>query len=118
MAQLWNGDTRQAQMEQPSLAFALPSEGSLIWTDYMVIPRAAPHPNAARAFLEYVLRPEVAAGISEATGYGTPNREALGRLRDPVPYPSPQELGKLEYQHDLGAATALWDRIWTEVKAT
>jgi hypothetical protein len=34
-----------------------------------------------------------------------------------VPYPSAAELGRLEYPVDLGDATALWDRIWTEVKA-
>jgi hypothetical protein len=34
-----------------------------------------------------------------------------------VPYPSVAELGRLEYPVDLGEATTLWDRIWTEVKA-
>jgi len=117
MAQLWNGDTRQAQLENPQIAFALPEEGSLIYTDYMVIPRTAPHPHSAYAFLEYILRPEVAAGISEATGYGSPNRAAIGRMRDPIPYPSAEQLGRLEYQTDLGPATAVWDRVWTEVKS-
>jgi spermidine/putrescine-binding protein len=117
MAQLWNGDTRQAQLENPRIAFALPEEGSLIWTDYVVIPRTAPHPHSAYAFLEYILRPEVGAGISEATGYGSPNRAAISRMRDPIPYPSADQLERLEYQSDLGPAGALWDRVWTEVKA-
>jgi hypothetical protein len=34
-----------------------------------------------------------------------------------VPYPSDAELARLEYPADLGEATVLWDRIWTEVKA-
>jgi hypothetical protein len=38
-------------------------------------------------------------------------------MRDPIPYPSAEELSRLEYQLDLGPATAVWDRIWTEVKA-
>ncbi len=117
MAQLWNGDTRQAQLEQPQLAFALPEEGSLLWTDYLAIPHGAPHPRSARAFVEYVLRPEVAAGISEATGYGSPNRGAIERMRDPIRYPTVEQLARLEYQRDLGSATELWDRTWTEVKA-
>ena len=117
MAQCWNGDAHQAQRENPNVAFALPSEGSLIFNDYMVILASAPHPAAATAFLNYILRPDVGAAISEETCYGTPNRAAQERMRDPIPYPSAEELSRLEYQRDLGPATALWDRIWTEVKA-
>lgn len=117
IAQLWNGDTRQAQVENPAIDFVLPSEGSLVWTDYLALLASAPHPNAARAFLQYVLRPDVAAGISEATGYGSPNRLALERMRDPVPFPTEDQMARLEYQHDLGDATELWDRTWTEIRA-
>jgi spermidine/putrescine transport system substrate-binding protein len=117
MAQCWNGDARQAQRENPNIAFALPREGSLIFNDYMVLLTDAPHPAAATSFLNYILRADVGAAISEETGYGTPNRAAQERMRDPIPYPSAEELSRLEYQLDLGPATAVWDRIWTEVKA-
>ncbi len=117
MSQLWNGDTRQAQAENPAIDFVLPREGSLIYTDYMAMLATAPHPAAARAFLAYVLRPDVAAGISEATGYGSPNRAAIERMRDPVPFPTEAQLAMLEYQTDLGPAAQLWDRTWTEIRA-
>ncbi|MGH7559952.1 MAG: polyamine ABC transporter substrate-binding protein [Gemmatimonadales bacterium] len=117
IAQLWNGDAAQARREQPALEFALPREGGTLWIDSMVIPAAAPHPRAAHEFINYALRPDVAAGIAAATGYGTPNQAAMGRLADPVPYPSPNELARLEIQNDLGRASELWDRIWTEVKS-
>ena len=78
----------------------------------------APHPAAATAFLNYILRPDIGAAISEETGFGTPNRAAQERMRDPIPYPTADELTRLEYERDLGPATALWDRIWTEVKAS
>ena len=117
IAQLWNGDARQAQAEEPNLAFTVPQEGSTIFADYMVLLAGAPHPNAAHAFLDYVLRPAVAAGISEATGFGTPCAAAQPLLANPVPYPTAEELGRLEYPQDLGEATGQWDRIWTEVKA-
>ncbi len=117
IAQLWNGDTVQAQAEQPALAYVLPQEGSTIWADYLVIPRSAPHKRAAHEFMNYALRPEVAAAVSRFTGYGTPNVAAAGMLDRPVPYPTAGELGRLEYQHDLGAATALWDQTWTEIKS-
>lgn len=117
MAQCWSGDARQAQRENPNIAFALPREGSLIFNDYMVLLTGARHPASAMAFLDYILRPDVGAAISEATGYGTPNLAAQDRMRDPVPYPTEAELATLEFQRDLGPATALWDLMWTEVKA-
>jgi spermidine/putrescine-binding protein len=116
IAQLWDGDTRQAAVEEPAIAFSLPREGAPIYADAMVIPRSAPHKRAAHAFMDYVLRPEVAAAIADATGYGTAN--AAARPRNPRPFPSAEELTRLEFARDLGEGTRLWDRIWTEIKST
>ncbi|HET6361598.1 MAG TPA: spermidine/putrescine ABC transporter substrate-binding protein [Gemmatimonadota bacterium] len=116
IAQLWDGDTRQAAAEEPAIAFALPREGAPIYADALVIPRSAPHKRAAHAFIDYVLRPDVAAEISDATGYGTAN--AAARPRNPKPYPSTEELTRLEFARDLGEGTRLWDRIWTEIKSS
>ena len=117
LAQLWNGDAAQARKEQPALAWALPKEGGTLWIDSLVVPASAPHPRAAHEFINFVLRPDVGAAISATTGYGTPNRAALPLLSDPVPYPSTDELARLEIQKDLGRASALWDRVWTEIKS-
>lgn len=115
IAQLWDGDTRQAASEEPAIAFALPREGAPIYADAMVIPRSAPHKRAAHAFMDYILRPHVAAAISDATGYGTAN--AAAQPRNPKPYPSTEELTRLEFARDLGEGTRLWDRIWTEIRS-
>ena len=115
IAQLWDGDTRQAAAEDPAIAFALPREGSAIYADAMAIPRSAPHKRAAHTFLDYMLRPDVAAAVADATGYGTAN--AAAELREPKPYPSSEELARLEFARDLGDGTRLWDRIWTEIKS-
>ena len=117
LAQLWDGDAAQARREQPALAWTLPAEGSTLWIDSLVVPAAAPHPRAAHAFIDYTLRPDIAAMIAAKTGYGSPNQAAVAQMADPVPYPSAADLGRLEVQQDLGAATELWDRIWTEVKS-
>jgi spermidine/putrescine transport system substrate-binding protein len=117
MSQLWNGDTAQARKEQPNIGYALPREGATIWQDSLVIPRRAPHPRAAHEFINYILRPEVGAKISEFTGYGTPNQSAAQRMSNALPYPSAEELKRLEYPRDLGESTALWDQIWTEIKS-
>ena len=117
IAQLWNGDATQARVEQPAIQYALPREGSTIWADSVVMPRSAPHPRVAHEFMNYILRPDVAAAISDFTGYGTPNAKALPLMEHPVPYPTPEQLDRLEYQIDLGRDTAEWDQLWTEIKS-
>jgi spermidine/putrescine transport system substrate-binding protein len=104
-------------VEQPKLGFVLPNEGSTIWLDSLVIPRGARHPRAAHEFMNYVLRPDVEAAISTATGYGTPNQAAIQLIEQPVPYPTGAEMARLEYQRDLGRDTATWDQLWTEIKS-
>ena len=116
IAQLWNGDTEQAKVEQPAISYILPREGSSIWTDSMLIPRTAPHKRAAHEFINYVLRPEVGAEISNFTGYGSPNQSALALMKRPVPYPTAAEFQRLEYQKDIGSAVELWNRVWNDIK--
>jgi spermidine/putrescine-binding protein len=117
IAQLWNGDTAQAKVEQPNIAYMLPKEGCTIWTDSMVVPRTAPHKRAAHEWINYVLRPDVAANISNFTGYGTPNAIGLPMMTTPVPYPTAEEFQRLEYQKDLGEHNQMWDQLWTEIKS-
>ena len=116
IAQLWNGDAAQAAREEPRIAWSLPREGSTLWIDSMAVPRSAPHPRAAHEFMNFALRPEIGAAISRTTGYGTPNQAAMPLLPNGVPYPSQNELARLEIQKDLGRATMLWDDVWTRVK--
>jgi spermidine/putrescine-binding protein len=117
ISQLWNGDTNQARAEQPNLEYAVPKEGCTIWVDSMCIPSGARNRRAAHEWINYLLRPGVGAALSEATGYGTPNPAAARLMKNPVPYPTDAELERLEYPVDLGKHTAVWDRIWTEIKS-
>ncbi len=59
----------------------------------------------------------VGLAISNSTGYGTPNEKAAPLLARPVPFPTPEEMAKLEYIQDLGADAQAWDQLWTEIKA-
>ena len=117
LAQLWNGDTAQARAEQPNLAYVIPKEGCTIWGDSMAVPVSARNKRAAHEWMNYILRPEVGAALSEATGYGTPNAASAKLMKDPAPYPTEDELRRLEYQVDLGRDTAVWDQLWTEIKS-
>ena len=117
VAQLWSGDTGQAAADEPRVQFAVPVEGSEIFADHLAVPRRAPSPRAAHAFLNYILRPEVAAEIAEQTGYGPANGAAVSRMKTPVPPPDAATMSRLEFPRDAGPAKDLLDRLWTEVKA-
>lgn len=117
IAQMWNGDAAQAAAESPEIVYAVPREGSSIWMDTMAIPSNAPNVVEALRFLDYMLRPEVAARNAAATGYGTANAPGTALLSDPVPYPTAEELTRLEFYRDLGEETQRYYQIWTEVKA-
>ncbi|MDP2312261.1 MAG: spermidine/putrescine ABC transporter substrate-binding protein [Pseudomonadota bacterium] len=117
IAQLWNGDTIQAKAENDKIEWVLPKEGGAIWCDSMVMPKGAPNKRAAHAFLDYILRPEVGAAISNFTGYGSPNSAATAKMEKPVAYPTDEQMKLLEFQADLAGASGDWDQVWTEVKA-
>ena len=122
LAQTWNGEALQARAEQErngegTIEFVLPREGALIWLDGMAVPARAAHPRAAHEFINYCLRPEVAAANAAAHQYGVPNGAAQRLIEHPVPWPSAEELRRLEYFKDLGREMLAWDRAWTEVKA-
>ncbi|WP_445621399.1 polyamine ABC transporter substrate-binding protein [Kushneria sp. Sum13] len=87
----YNGDLAWRQAEDPEtyghLRFFVPEEGSQRGIDTLVIPKRAPHPALAQAFIAYTLRPDVAARISNYTFYATPNQAALDQLDDALKKP-------------------------------
>lgn len=60
----------------PELDFVYPIEGAIMWMDNMVIPKNAKNNDNAHKFIDFILRPENSALISEEIGYGTPNTPA------------------------------------------
>jgi spermidine/putrescine-binding protein len=91
--------------------------------DTLAIPVDAPHPELAHAFLDFTMEAEVAAEICRTTYYSTPNRAALAFLpealrRNPAVFPPEELLARAELIRELGEANVLYDRLWTEVKAS
>jgi spermidine/putrescine-binding protein len=123
LAQGWNGEIAEVVSHAPDrLAYAVPKEGGTLWIDNLVIPKAARDVDAAYAFLDYVMEPEVAAKIVNGVHYAGANRAALplidARIRqDPAIYPPKEVLDRCELIEDLGKTTQLIDELWTEVKA-
>jgi spermidine/putrescine transport system substrate-binding protein len=80
----WSGDT--SLVENEAVEWRMPAEGCILWSDNMVIPKGAPNPAAALAWMDFAYRPEVQADISEYVQYVTPVtgvKEILSK-RDPA----------------------------------
>ena len=84
VAQGWSGDIAKAQMEEPDIAFVVPEEGTLSYVDNWAIPRGAPHPRLAERFVDYMLRPDVAATLAKARLYATTNSAAMTLIPDEI----------------------------------
>jgi spermidine/putrescine transport system substrate-binding protein len=120
----WSGDIFQVMEENPDLRYAVPQEGTIVWVDNMAIPKDAPHQELAEKFINYILEPEVGAKISNFIKYGSPNQVAIAKglvnkedLQNKAIYPAQETFSKLEFLKDVGEASQLYDRAWTEIKA-
>ncbi|MGI9498898.1 MAG: ABC transporter substrate-binding protein [Geminicoccaceae bacterium] len=97
----WNGDILQVMTEDDDLAYVVPEEGSILWEDTMCIPSGGPNPEAAHAFINYILEPEVHGQIASEIKYPCPNEAALAHIpeedrNNPSIYPSKETLARCE----------------------
>jgi spermidine/putrescine-binding protein len=121
LAHAWSGDVFAAAEEADNIWYVIPEEGGVIWTDNLCIPKSAANKYTAEVFINYLLRPEVGAKITNYTWYGSPNKasqEFIDEeiLNEPAIYPPDDVMDKLEFLRDVGEATSLYDLIWTEIK--
>jgi spermidine/putrescine transport system substrate-binding protein len=117
----WNGDAAALIAQGVPLRYVIPNEGSQIWEDDWAIAVDAPNPDLAHAFLNFVLRPDIAAQEARYTRYATGNRSAWKLLdgtmqNDPSTYPSQELLAKLEAGMPIDAeGQKRRDELWKEV---
>ncbi|WP_260957361.1 polyamine ABC transporter substrate-binding protein [Pseudomonas citri] len=105
------------------IAYVIPKEGGNLWFDMLAIPRDATNVKQAHAFINYLLKPEVIAQVSDAVGYANPNPKA-GELMDQkvrtdeAVYPSQAVVDKLYVNSELPPKIQrLMTRSWTKVKS-
>jgi putrescine transport system substrate-binding protein len=119
----FSGDILQAENRAKEakngvdIGYAIPREGAAIWFDMVAMPTDAPDEKAGYAFMNYLLRPDVMAGISNYVHYANGNEQADGLIdpaikSDTKVYPSPEMMGKL---FALEAMPLNIDRIRTRV---
>jgi putrescine transport system substrate-binding protein len=121
----WSGDMLQARDRAAEagqgnvIKYSIPKEGTIIWFDVYAIPKDAPHPDNAHAFINFMERPEVAAANSNIINYANGNAASLQFVNDsvkndPSVYPTPEVKAKLF--PDLAESeefTRLLNRTWT-----
>jgi len=130
LAIAWSGDIPVARESARSaganvtLDFSIPREGSVSNFDVLAIPVDAPHPHNAHRFIDYLLRPEVAArnvtAVRYASGVSASRALVSAELRDdPAIYPSPEARARLMPSRAKSHAfTRLMMRSWTHVKTS
>jgi spermidine/putrescine transport system substrate-binding protein len=118
----WNGDIHKAQGENPNVSFVFPKEGFVLWVDNFAIPKNAPHLENAYKFLNFMLRPDVAAQATLTFGYATANKKSLAYLplklrRDPIVFPTQQILSRGQFQTSLDEKSLmLYEKYWQLIK--
>jgi putrescine transport system substrate-binding protein len=129
IAMTWSGDYTQAQARADEvgadvrLAYSVPKEGTVLWFDTWLIPADAPHPGNAHLFLNFIMRPEIIAAISEFTGYANANLASVPFLdeelyQDPAAYPPLEarqgwQAGLIYDPKMERRRTRLWSRVKT-----
>ncbi len=129
LAVIYNGDVSIAAMRAEEagkpvdLAYTIPKEGAEVYFDVMAIPADAPHPENAHLFMDYILRPDVIAGVTNFVFFANANAASQEHideavLSDPGIFPPPEVQAKLfpTVPHSAKFTRAL-TRAWTKFKS-
>ncbi len=124
----YSGDVLQAKNRAAEakngidIAYSVPREGAMTWIDMMAIPKDAPNAENALKFINYILRPEVVAKISNTVTYANPNKLATALVDEkirsnPGIYPPPEVRARLFFDKPVTPQyERLRTRAWTKVK--
>src|SRR6202050_4611777 len=128
IAMSWSSDYAQSRARaravgvNVNLVFTVPKEGANQNFTSLLIPVGATHPQAAYKFINYILRPDVIAGITNTIYYGNDNMASRGLidpaiLADVTLYPTPEIESRLFKADEADAATErIRTRTWTRIK--
>jgi spermidine/putrescine transport system substrate-binding protein len=118
-AQLWSTTAAQAIHGNANLGFVYPQEGYPLYCDCAVVLRESGRYELAHDFLEFLLRPDVAAANARVAETATANASAQSTLpHDPVLYPPEDIYRRGVWPEALPSRAQRYrDRLWTEIKS-
>jgi spermidine/putrescine transport system substrate-binding protein len=116
----YSADALDVLNANSDLRYVIPSSGSSVWTDTMVIPKGAPNSEAAYAWINYMLEPESSAQVINDLKFATPNQAALDRIdadlkSNTTLFPPEAILAKCEGIAPVGDTIELYDQYWTQL---
>ena len=129
LAMGWSGDMLQARARSleagndAEIRYAIPEEGALMWIDMMAIPADAPNPEHAHRFINYVMRPDVIAAISNHVFYANANAAAwphldTGLIAEPGVHPSDEVRASLYVANPYPPEVQEFvSHLWAQVRA-
>ncbi|CDF86082.1 Putrescine-binding periplasmic protein [Pseudomonas knackmussii B13] len=128
LALTYNGDAVIAQTQAQAakkpfdITYSIPKEGTLMWVDTLAVPVDAPHPDAARAFIEYMMRPQSMAELTNAMFFANANQAATPMVDssitgNPAVYP-PQQVRDTLFGEQLIPSRLLRERprLWASFR--
>jgi putrescine transport system substrate-binding protein len=124
----WSGDIFQGATRAEEagngieVEYVIPKEGAPMWFDMLAIPKDAKHPDNAYRFIDYLLRPDVMAGIQNYVAYASANAAALPLVdeelkQNPAVYPDEETSARLfTFVVVPPEVDRLYSRLWTRLK--
>ena len=114
---------RAAEAKRDAVTYVAPKEFTQLWFDMLAVPKDAPHPELAMQFINFILQPDVIAGVTNVVHY--PNAVPASRDKvdaavshDPNVYPDAAALGRSFTVAAVSqAAIRLRTRMWERFKA-
>jgi putrescine transport system substrate-binding protein len=126
----WSGDIIQAKGRAEeagngiNIGYSIPQEGTAMWFDMMAIPKSAKHPKNAHKFLDFLMRPDVIAGISNYVSY--PNANAASQAQvdpaitgDPMITPTKETIDTKLFGLAVLTPEVMkkYNDVWTDLKS-
>jgi putrescine transport system substrate-binding protein len=124
----WSGDALQARDRareagnHQEISYVIPKEGAIFEVDVMAIPADAPHPDNAHKFLNFIMRPDVIAEISNFKKYPSGNKAAMALLdpevrNDPLIFLPEDVWDRLHLHRGKSLTfTRYANRAWTRIR--
>lgn len=125
---VWTAEALLAQQENPAIEYIYPAEGVIRWQDNYMIPADAPNVDAAYAWINYTMQPALFWQMLRDFPYNNPSDATLAYAQEHhtdlydaymasnITNPPAEVLAAGHNIEDVGEATPLYDRIWTEAK--
>lgn len=123
IAMCYSSDANEVIEEKKYLNYVVPKSGSSLWMDTLAIPKTAPNPQAAYAWINFMLQPDVAAQICERLSFATPNQLAFNNLpaelkKNPRLFPPESDLERCESVAPVGDLAEVYEKYWTKLTSS